>query len=402
MFSLTATSTSSIILGIIILVLVILAYLGFKDEIINVLSVVALFAGVGALLFGLLFGNAGLGAIVGGGVAVALGVKVVTDAMHMGTTVGRTLWFFYVVVSLPFYLLNQAQILLSRPWRPFTRYNTLPGKVKRVLEPALEVLGVLLEIAITPLRAVNAAYYNILVHGICSLYDFFLEVIRPSGKSEGAGNAGRWFLMLPFRFAKYILGHWVLALAEGVLWTAIDIFIPAYTMYHGTDLTAGQSITGSKQRNETLRRELGWNSGCFSASQSSWGGIGVYFASRRAVAYSYALDSYRLSDDNPIIIVCRVSPGRILSYGLAPWRIYRAAGQNGHPPTLNSYAERHQYTTGEWWNDRGRYWEYCLFDWKNLYNAPWRIRPVYLYNCRTGMIQHVRGGMVHWTVLKNG
>lgn len=65
-------------------------------------------------------------------------------------------------------------------------------------------------------------------------------------------------------------------------------------MYHGTDLTAGLSITGSKQRNETLRRELGWNS--------------------------------------------------------------------GHPPTLNSYAERHQYTTGEWWNDRGRYWEFCLFD----------------------------------------
>ena len=91
-----------------------------------------------------------------------------------------------------------------------------------------------------------------------------------------------------------------------------------------------------------------------------------------------------------------------MSYGLAPWRIYKAAGQNGNPSRLTDYAKRHHYTTGEWWNDRARYWEYCLFDWKNLYNSPWRIRPVYLFNCRTGIIQHIRGGMVHWTVFKNG
>ena len=390
------------LLVIIIIGLVVLSYLGFREEILYVLSVLALFAGVGALLFWILFGNPGLGAVVGGGVAVLFGVKLLSEAFGMASTVSGVIGFIYFVISFPFYILNQLQIILSRPWRPFTKYNTLSGNVKKVLEPALEVLGVLLQIAITPLRALNAAYYNIVVHGAASFYDFFLEVLRPSGREEGAGNAGRWFLMLPVRFTKYILGHGLIAFGESILWTLVDIFVPAYTMYHGTDLTAGQSITGSKQRNETLRRELGWNSGTFTASKSSWGGIGVYFASRRGVAFSYAHDPYRLSDGTPIIIVCRVSPGRIMSYGLAPRRIYNAAGENGRPAALNSYARKHQYTTGEWWNQRGRYWEYCLFDWKNLYNAPWRIRPVYLYNCRTGLIQHVRGGMVHWTVFKNG
>ena len=89
-----------------------------------------------------------------------------------------------------------------------------------------------------------------------------------------------------------------------------------------------------------------------------------------------------------------------MSYGLAPWRIYNSAGQNGNPSRLTSYAKRHSYVTGEWWNPRGRYWEYCLFDWQNLYNEPWRIRPVYLFNCRTGLAQHIRGGMAHWTVSK--
>ena len=388
------------ILALIILGIVLLVWLGFKEEILNVLSIVGVFTGVGVVLFWIVFNRPGLGALVGGGLALLLIVKVYAEAFRMASPVAGFAAAIYYMVSMPFYLLNQLQILISRPWRPFTKYNRLSGNVKTYLEPTLEVLGIILTIAITPLRALNAAYYNILVHGVTAFYDYFLEVLRPSGKDEGAGNAGRWFLMLPWRFVKYIIGHGLLAIGEGVLWTVIDIFVPAYTMYHGTDLTAAQSIAGSKERNETLKRELGWNSGTFTASQSSWGGIGVYFASRRAVAVGYASDPYRLSDRNPVIIVCRVSPGRVMSYGLAPWRIYNSAGQNGNPSRLTSYAKRHSYVTGEWWNPRGRYWEYCLFDWQNLYNEPWRIRPVYLFNCRTGLAQHIRGGMAHWTVSK--
>lgn len=54
------------------------------------------------------------------------------------------------------------------------------------------------------------------------------------------------------------------------------------------------------------------------------------------------------------------------------------------------------YTTGEWWN--GYSWEYCLFDWQNLYNYPWRIRPVYAFNLSTLFPYRIKGGMKHWEI----
>ena len=210
--------------------------------------------------------------------------------------------------------------------------------------------------------------------------------------AEGKGDFWKWLLMLPWRVLRYPVFHGTVALLESVVWTVIDVFVPAVTLYHGTDLTAGQSIAGSRNRNE----DLNWKSGTFTASQSSWGGIGVYFASRRRVAMRYACDPYRLSDSNPVIIVCRVSPGRIINYSLAPGHVYYSTGGNGDPKKLNSWSQGHSYTTGEWWNDYGGYWEYCLFDWQNLYNSRWRIRTIYVYNLRTRLFQHIRGGKAHW------
>jgi hypothetical protein len=63
---------------------------------------------------------------------------------------------------------------------------------------------------------------------------------------------------------------------------------------------------------------------------------------------------------------------------------------------MTSFAMNHHYVTGEWWNAPHRYWEYCMFDWQNRYNHPWRIRPVYVFNVRTSRLQHIEGGMQHW------
>ena len=92
-----------------------------------------------------------------------------------------------------------------------------------------------------------------------------------------------------------------------------------------------------------------------------------------------------------------MSPGRVINYSLTPLSVYNSTGQYGNPPTLNRWAGKHNYTTGEWWNKYGGYWEFCLFDWQNLYNNRWRIRPIYIYNVRTRLFQHIKGGMAHWT-----
>ena len=375
---------------LIVIILLILAFL-FKEELAALLMPLAFMAGIGSLIGGIFFHEWGIGAAVG----AAFGLFVVLRSIGFNSisrTVRALMGIGYYVISFPFYVLNQLQYILSEPWRYFFKKEHFSEKTKDVLRIVFEVLQVLLYIVLTPLRLVNAVYYNIIIHCITEIYDLLLEVFVPNSGKEGAGNVFMWILLLPWRLLRYPVLHGVLVIVESVIWTVIDIFVPAITLYHGTDLTAGKSIVGSRRRNGTLA----WDSGTFRASDSSWAGIGVYFAAKRRVASAYANDPYRLSDKDPVVIVCRVSLGRIINYSLAPYQVYYAAGQNGHPPTINKYAEKAHYTTGEWWNDRGKYWEYCLFDWKNLYNSRWRIRPIYIFNYRTLMAQHVPGGMAHW------
>lgn len=95
------------------------------------------------------------------------------------------------------------------------------------------------------------------------------------------------------------------------------------------------------------------------------------------------------------MIACRVSMGRVITYTLMPDYVYNQAGGGGNHDKINQFADAHGYTMGEWYN-YNRVWEYCLFDWQNLFNNPWRIRPIYMLNLRTGRAQHVTGGMQHW------
>ena len=95
------------------------------------------------------------------------------------------------------------------------------------------------------------------------------------------------------------------------------------------------------------------------------------------------------------MIACRVSMGRVISYALMPDYVYCQAGGGGNHNKINEFADDHGYTMGEWYNHK-RVWEYCLFDWQNLFNHPWRIRPIYMLNLRTGRAQHITGGMQHW------
>ena len=100
------------------------------------------------------------------------------------------------------------------------------------------------------------------------------------------------------------------------------------------------------------------------------------------------------------MIVCRVSLGKIINYSLAPYLTHMNAGASGNPAVLNRYADKNGYNTGEWWNQRGGYWEFCMFDWQNRYNHPWRIRPIFVFNFRTGRAQHIESGLRHWLFSK--
>ena len=367
-------------------IIVVLVVLAFHEQIIQAAVFIGFFMGLGALLFWWLFDNSDLGATVGFIFAVIIGLRMILQSL--GTEYATIFEYAYYILSIPFWFLNRLQHVLTEPWRYIFKTRWPSESSKPYLRPILFLLQIALYVATTPLRLLNAFIYNMVIYGVTELYDLFGEVFQPSSWKEGRDGWWQWLYMFPWRLIKYPLFHGLLVLIEGATWTVIDIFIPAITLYHGTDLTAGRAITRKTTRS--------WTEGTFTASQSSWGGIGVYFASRRAVARRYAEDPCRLNDSNPVMIVCRVSLGRIINYSLAPIGVYLNAGATGNPAVLNRYADEHGYTTGEWWNQRGGYWEYCLFDWQNRYNHPWRIRPIYVFNFRTGRAQHIDSGLRHW------
>ena len=303
----------------------------------------------------------------------------------------------YYIFSFPIYILNQIEHILIEPWRYIFRRDWVNESLKPVLRIFLEILSVLLYIAFTPLRLLNAVIYNILVHCVMSLYDLLCELFMPCDSKEGAGSVWRWILMFLWRLLKYPVYHWLLTVIESVLWTVVDIFIPARTLYHGTDKAACNAIAGDPNRNKYREKTSQWSTGTFLASthpECTWAGRGVYFAINRKLALGYSDRASQTGDDS-VMIVCRVSMGRVINYTLAPHNVYMQAGRGGNHDVINKFADSHRYTTGEWYNNRQQ-WEYCLFDWQNRYNHPWRIRPVYVINTQKFRIHHVSGGVQHW------
>lgn len=379
-------STITIIIWVVIALIVYI----FRKQLVQAAMFIGIHMGIGALIGWWLFDDYRTGSTIGFWVAIFLGLRIVLSSL--GAQFSSIFEYSYYLFSIPFWFLNRLQHILTEPWRYVFKKSWPSDGSKKIIRPLLYGIQVLLYVVTTPLRLLNAFIYNLLVYGITELYDLISEVVQPSVWEEGYGSWWRWTYMLPWRIVKYPLFHGSLVLIEGAVWTVIDTVIPAITMYHGTDLIAGQSITG--------KVGYRWTDGTFTASRSSWGGIGVYFASRRSVARRYAEDPCRLNGRNPVMIVCRVSLGKIINYSLAPYSVYQNAGQYGNPAVLNRYAEENGYTTGEWWNQRGGYWEFCMFDWQNRYNHPWRIRPVYVFNFRTGRAQHIENGLRHWLFSK--
>ena len=375
------------------IIVALIAY-AFREQLMVIAAFIGTFAGIGALLFWWWFDNPSLGGWVGFWFAIFIGSKIVLESW--GADYANIFEYAYRIISFPFWFLNRLQHILMEPWRYISK-GYISYSVRDALLPWLYPIEIVLYILITPLRLINAIIYNIFVYCITELYDLILEVFVPGSYKEGKGDFIGWILWFPIRLIKYPIFHGSLVLIEAAVWTVIDIFIPTITMYHGTDLTAAQAIVGNDWNKAYSRK---WTDGTFSASRDGWAGAGVYFGSSRRTAKGYACDGYRLSDNNPVMIVCRVSLGKILNYRFAPAYVHENTGYGGNHAVINNYAMEEGYTTGEWWNDCG-YWEYCMFDWQNRYNHPWRIRPIYVFNFRTGLAQHIDGGFRHWLFSKS-
>lgn len=296
----------------------------------------------------------------------------------------RTFYILFRTLCIPFSILNWFQRFLSKPWRVFFKGHRGSDNLNRFWRGFWMLVKIPLYVTLTPLRLVNAIFYNVVVHLGFEFYNYVAELLDPSSKAEGGKNLFLWVLFLPWRAVKY-LWHMLLSVIESLFWTVVDIFVPALTLYHGTNYNASEKITASPDRKKESD-----TSGVWMVGGGNWAGDGIYFAPVRSTAEYYA----RYYDQKAIIL-CRVSLGKVIDIGMAPKAVFESCGHaNAHLAT--EWGLKHGYTTGEWWRNGKNWWEYCMYDRKNRYNHSWRIRPLYIEELGSIRIHRIRGGMSHW------
>lgn len=353
--------------------------------------------GIGALIGWLFFNNGAAGAVIAMGAEVsvfAIGVIIVivsaTDIEW--PHVAGLAHFVWAVVSLPFYMLNLLQFWLAKPWRPLLKRNIFPDKSKPGMRVFLRILQVPFYIVVTPLRLANAIYYNMLIYNLYAWSNYIVEVLVPSDYSEGAHNIIDWLAYLPKRIGKYLLWHGVLTSIESVVWTVIDTFVPAITLYHGTAVEYADNMLCDPRRNQQRERTKGWLTGIWNVGGGNYAGDGIYFGIFRKTLRNYEQGS---------AIATRVTMGKTIDTVLMPDYVYNQAG---HPDAkaVSNWGLNNGYVCGEWWrSDRGtNWWEICMYDRQNRYNESWRIRPIYAIHAHSGIMQRIPGGAAHWLFRK--
>ena len=320
------------------------------------------------------------------GVIIVVGLILLRLLLRRSVPVLGVLYYaFFRVLSFLFSFLNGLQRHLSKPWRPLYKRHHGSDGFNKFMRGFWTVMKIPLYVVLTPLRFVNAFFYNIVVHSSFEFFNYMGEIFDPTSSKEGGANFITWLLLLPLRLVKYGW-HYLLSLAESVFWTVIDTIVPALTLYHGTERSASVSICQSPGRIGSKS----WYDGIWRVGGGNFAGNGIYFAPIRSTAEYYAR-----SNTYKALIICRVSLGKVIDLGMAPKYVYN---QCGSADALDStkWGLNHGYVTGEWWRGDREWWEYCMYDWQNRYNSSWRIRPIYIEDLNNKRVLRIPGGMAHW------
>ena len=384
-----------VILWILVVVAVICGFIGF-ETVAGLALWAMIICGIGAFIGWMFFDNGTAGAVVTMGIELGIiAVIVIFIVSSVDFHIPRISGFFYLVwwlVSLPFYILNLLQFWLAKPWRPLMKHNVLSDSVKPGMRTFLRIMQIPFYIALTPLRFINAAYYNIVIYNLYAWSNYFIEVFVPSDDTEGANDAVDWIIYLPKRIGKYWLWHGVLTTIESVVWTMIDTIFPSVTLYHGTAVECADNMLCDPHRNANRKKNKGWLTGVWNVGGGNYAGDGIYFGVFRKTLHNYEQGS---------AIATRVTMGRTIDTVLMPDCVYATAG---HPnaKAVSNWGLDNGYVCGEWWrSDRGtNWWEICMYDRKNRYNESWRIRPIYAIHAASGIMQRIPGGPAHWLFRK--
>lgn len=276
-------------------------------------------------------------------------------------------------------ILNKLQYHLEKPWLFFLKKpRGFLLFCNKYLFFFLWPIDLIIYILLTALRFVNAVYYNLFIHAFWSVRDCWLEVWAPKLHGmryrRGFKYFILWVVMFPYRVVRYFFES-VIKVSEGLIFTIVDTFIPALTLYHGTKKESGISIT---------------KPGKWRVGDGNYAGSGIYFGFDKNVALHYAGHS-----SESVIILARVSRGRTINLNLTPSHIRQCVKYNGDK--ISEWAKSKGYTCTEWWRTDEAWWEYCLVHPRNgKFVKTWRIRILYVKNVQTGEVERIWGGKSYW------
>ena len=241
------------------------------------------------------------------------------------------------------------------------------------------IYWLVIHILMTPLRVINAIYFDILLFLSVSLDDALLEVFDPKKgkyrKIKGTKYILSWIIGLPFRFSKLILKIIIMTFDVFIM-LGTSLLLPVLTMYHGTDFEG--KATNILQ------------TGLWKVGEGDYAGSGIYFGINREVAEHYASHGKQST-----IIVARVIATFTRNQSTLKKDTRNLVGKDGK--RLSKDLGKPWATIEHWRTDRGGWWEYCLVQpgrARQLVKS-WRIRPVAV--TKEGQLARVWGGFSHYS-----
>jgi len=265
-----------------------------------------------------------------------------------------------------FFLLNRIQWILYNPLRIFWRNPNSDFSHRSFnflfYTGIIPIYWIIIHIASTPLRLINAIYFNILLGWSINIYDSLAEVINPKlGKMRyrtGMSYLFFWSIGFPIRFIKMLIKN-LFVFIEPIIMTGVDIVFPTYTMYHGTN--HGYASADITQNGRWL------------VGNGNFVGTGIYFGMSKRVADNY-------SDYNNTTILVRVTLMFSRTIATTPYSIRSHIGLGYGGDELSRRLPKFWSSVEHWREDRG-WFEYCIIQpvtKKNSVVKTWRARPIAL------------------------
>ena len=280
-----------------------------------------------------------------------------------------------------FFALDRLQAFIYNPFRIL--FWLWRGNIPCILFRVCLVSGIapawwLLAYVITfPIRVINTLYFDILLFGLVSLHDALQEWWSPRLKGyrfkRGIVYAAHWLFGFPIRFVRFCW-HIFLYICDSALMSGISLFLPTFTMFHGTSFS--RAAIGITQRGRWL------------VGRGDFVGAGVYFGLEERTAYHYAP---RGSD--AAIILARVTP--LPTRGSITLALAERAliGRDGRE--LSRRLGKTIWRTIEHFRDDQNWWEYCVIqpNKTDSFVHLWRARPIALV--KGASLIRVWGGFAH-------